>query len=81
MEQIKLSKKQINKIYYQKTKHSLKYYHNNKHLIQNKRRNDKYTCECGKTLRKDGKSNHLKTKKHLNFIKNKNNNTKCIECV
>jgi len=45
------------------TERKKQYYNNNKVKIK-----QKYTCECGKTLRKDGKKNHEKTTKHINFI-------------
>ena len=44
-----------------------KYYENNKADINNNKK-QKYTCECGTTLRKDDKSRHNKTKKHQSFI-------------
>ena len=31
----------------------------------------KVTCECGSTFARSGKSEHLKTAKHCNYIKNK----------
>ena len=31
---------------------------------------NKYTCECGMTLRKDGKSEHNKTLRHIKTINN-----------
>ena len=33
----------------------------------------KFNCECGGKYRKDNKTNHEKTKKHLKYIENQNN--------
>ena len=43
------------------------YYKNNKEKI-NERRNTKYTCICGSCIRKGGKAEHDKTKKHIKFL-------------
>ena len=43
------------------------YRENNKQKIS-ERKKQKYTCECGSTLRKDDKVSHEKTTKHQNFI-------------
>ena len=43
------------------------YYKNNKERI-NERKNIKYTCPCGSCLRKGGKAEHEKTKKHIKFL-------------
>lgn len=61
-----------NKIYRDKNKEKLnekgkKYYELNKEEI-NKRLNEKITCECGSIIKKKCKSNHLKSKKHLDFV-------------
>lgn len=44
------------------------YYENNKELIYSKN-SEKITCECGVEITTNGKSKHLKTKKHLTIIK------------
>jgi hypothetical protein len=49
---------------------SKKYYEKNKDKILEKMKK-KYTCECGTTLRKDGKLDHEKSKRHINFINSK----------
>ena len=59
------------KEYQQKNKEKIKiwkteYEKLNKEKIE-KRRGAKYTCECGSVVRKDSKSRHEKTKKHLGF--------------
>ena len=65
-------KKEYSKEYRENNKEYHKEYHkewykNNKDTY-NERRKEKYTCECGSTLRKSDKGQHLKTKKHKNFI-------------
>jgi hypothetical protein len=50
-----------------------KFSEKNKETIAEKKKEKgkvKYTCECGSILRKDGKSEHKKTKKHQKFLKN-----------
>lgn len=44
-------------------------YQQNKDVI-NARRKEKYTCNCGSTLRTSDKACHEKTKKHQDFTKN-----------
>ena len=61
------------KEYYKKNKvviaeKTKEYYENNKVLIAEKG-SKKYTCECGSTIRKDYKSKHEKSKKHMKFLK------------
>ena len=43
------------------------YRENNKQIIAEKAK-EKYTCECGSTIRKNDKSQHEKTKKHQSFV-------------
>jgi len=43
------------------------YWINHKEEI-NKKKGIKITCECGSVYRKSGKSQHIKTKKHLDFV-------------
>ena len=45
------------------------YYKKNKDKLS-----EKVTCECGSICRKDGFSDHKKTKKHIDFINNQNSN-------
>ena len=40
----------------------------NKDIYNEKRRTEKYTCECGSFIRKADKSEHEKSKKHIQFI-------------
>lgn len=80
-EKKRLARIRWNKKYYDKTKQSLKCYYNRKEEINKRRKRVQFTCECGSLILKSGKSNHLKSQKHLNFIKNKNNNNKSIECI
>jgi hypothetical protein len=47
------------------------YYKNNKDNIK-ERRTQQITCECGRTITIQVKAKHEQSKKHLNFIKNKN---------
>jgi len=77
--------KKIQQNYYKKNKEQIckkqkEYYQNNKdkkreYEKKNKDKRNKrakeniYLCSCGSKIRKDTKSKHLKTKKHLNFIK------------
>lgn len=46
------------------------YYENNKDKILEKQRIEKYTCDCGSTLRKCAKAEHEKSDKHKYFIEN-----------
>jgi len=39
----------------------------NKEIISEKNK-EKFTCNCGSTLRLSDKSQHLKTKKHINYL-------------
>jgi len=60
------------KIYYDENKDKFleknkKYYQTNKEEL-NKKRNEKYTCQCGSTLRISDKSRHERSKKHIDFI-------------
>ena len=47
-----------------------KYYEKNKENILEKQKTEKYTCECGSTLRKCAKAQHEKSDKHKYFIEN-----------
>ena len=47
-----------------------KYYEKNKQKILEKQKTEKYTCECGSTLRKCAKTEHEKSDKHKYFIEN-----------
>jgi hypothetical protein len=49
------------------------YYETNKDKINENVRNKKYTCCCGKTLRMNGKSEHERTKMHLDVIREQRN--------
>ena len=51
--------------------HKKDYYELNKHQILEKNK-EKILCECGVEITKNGKSKHLKTKKHFEMIENKN---------
>ena len=69
------------KIYYQKNKERIKEisnkYHKNNYqknkiiiLQRNKKWSSvKYTCECGKSIRRDSKGKHNKTKYHLDYLR------------
>ena len=56
--------KEKNKIY------KKEYREKNKEKIKEKRK-EKYTCECGSTITKVGKSQHEKSFTHINFINSK----------
>ena len=43
------------------------HYQENKERI-NERRNEFISCDCGSRIRRGGKSDHMKTKKHQNYI-------------
>ena len=59
------------KEYYDDNKEKFKeYYEKNKETIL-ERMNQPYECECGSVIRCGHKSQHFKSKKHLNFISNK----------
>jgi len=58
--------------YYQKNREKLKeryrkYYQKNREK-ENHRKSQKITCECGCVVRKDGISDHRKSKKHLELM-------------
>jgi hypothetical protein len=44
------------------------FYQNNKEVLNNKRKNDKYTCVCGTFLRNDSMKMHETSQKHINFL-------------
>jgi hypothetical protein len=46
-----------------------KYYEANKDELSEKKK-EKYTCECGSTLRKDCKADHESSETHIYFMKN-----------
>ena len=46
----------------------MNHYEQNKHEI-NAKRKEKYTCECGKTIRKDLKIRHDKSNSHMLYLK------------
>ena len=60
----------LNKDYFKN--HAKKYYENNKDKITDKA-NEKFDCECGGKYTKGNKSQHSKTKQHLNFLESQNN--------
>ena len=63
--------KQIKRDYYANNKENWSiYYTNNKDKIIDQKRewNIKVKCECGAEIHKTHKADHLKTKKHLDFI-------------
>ena len=67
--------KERKKLYREKNKESIKerkklYREKNKESIK-ERKAKIITCECGSEHRHDAKANHLKTKKHQNFIESK----------
>lgn len=49
---------------------SKKYRKDNKDILNEKKR-EKFNCECGSTFTRSHKSRHLKSKKHLAYIKDK----------
>jgi len=57
-------KQKYNKTYYEKNKEKLKE-RNSKNVEERKK---KIKCECGSVISKAHKSNHLKSKKHLEYI-------------
>ena len=67
---------QRKKEYCQKNKEKVaqrkkQYRENNKekiNKINEKKRKEKYTCQCGLTIRKDSKARHEKTIKHQNYL-------------
>ena len=46
------------------------YYADNKEIIQ-ERKNQNIKCDCGSSVRKDHKSKHLKTNKHIKYLETK----------
>ena len=70
--------KENNKNYYKNNKEEINqknknYKDNNKDKISNDRK-IKIQCQCGSIVRKSDISRHLKSKKHINYINNLNNN-------
>jgi len=64
-----------NKLYYKKNveiiaEYKREYYLRNKKII-----NEKFKCECGGKYSKSNESNHIKTKKHLKYLKNQIDNS------
>ena len=51
----------------------VEYHIKNKEIILEKKK-EKVTCECGSICRKDGITEHKKSKKHIDFINNQNLN-------
>ena len=49
-----------------------KYREANKELIK-KSKSRPYECICGSTIQIDGKSDHFKSKKHINYINKQTN--------
>ena len=73
----KENKKEYHKEYYQKNIEKLKEYNKNRKDYHNEyyqknieKLNEKITCECGGKYTKKGKSKHLKTKKHQDYLLN-----------
>ena len=50
------------------------YYKDHKEEISKKRK-EKYTCDCGSTIRKYDKTTHMKSKKHQDYIKSLETNS------
>ena len=48
------------------------YYIINKNKINDKRRNTRYICICGSNIRKDGKKEHERSKRHQKYISDNN---------
>jgi len=64
------------KQHYEKNKKEIaekkkEYYQKNKQEIAEKRKQQKFTCECGSTVRLSDKSQHFKTTRHIQFLENK----------
>ena len=60
------------KKYYEENRGKIKdYYKENKEKL-NKRKNKKFDCPCGGKYTNNGKSSHIKTKKHKTYEKNLN---------
>ena len=55
------------------------YYERNKQHISESRKAQKFTCQCGSTLRNSDKSAHYKSKKHQNYLKQQDE--KIISCL
>ena len=64
-EDAKKNKKKWSKEWYEKNRDKIKEYHKEYYQKNRDKIKEKYTCECGSTLSKNSKSNHLKTFKHL----------------
>ena len=66
--------KDYQKEYYEKYKTEIKeynkqHYKNNKETINENRKKEKYNCVCGSNLRLADKKRHLKSTKHLDYIR------------
>jgi len=66
--------KKINtaRIYYIKNKEKIKEQVKQYAQLNKEKLNKKHNCECGGKYTKKHKKNHMKTKKHINYIKNSN---------
>jgi hypothetical protein len=68
---------ELKKQYYEENREEIlekqrQYYEENKEEI-NKKRSEKLECECGGKYTINNKSNHSKTKQHMNYLNNLNN--------
>ena len=69
IEQNKRNKQNKDTISEYQREYQREYYVNNKEKISNKCK-ERNLCQCGSYYDYSGKPQHLKTKKHLNFINN-----------
>lgn len=69
------------KAFLKKHKYSSKKYNDTFRAKHAEKLNEKHECECGAFYSYYTKSKHLKTKKHLNGINNKNINDTVIQLV
>ena len=70
----------ITKEYYIQNKEDIikeqrEYYHNNKDTLNSKKRENKITCLCGCTVRRDGFTDHQRSKKHHDLLNAKSSET------
>lgn len=56
--------------YREKRKQQWRDYHQRNKDVRNLKAKEKVECECGSTYAKSGKSQHMRSKKHHNFINN-----------
>ena len=61
------------KVYYEANKDTINHQRKHYYEVNKEKMKQKFSCECGSIITHRCKTRHFKTKKHLNFIKDKPN--------